>query len=169
MLLTAAGCRNRPLTIQLSREELQRRLDTSFPVDKQLPFTRIVLEHPRVVLTNGSDRIGVGLDVRADIPFVGSRSGSLTASGELDYRREQKAFFLRNAKLDQLAIQGLGPDQVGLLKSPLETLLAGALTAFPLYEFKSRNVGEVTAEHVLQRVYVKNGAVYAELAVGATR
>ena len=168
---TIAGCpgKSGTLTVKVSREEIQRRLDATFPVDQQVLLTRVVLEHPKVILTNGSDRIGVGLDVRVEIPIVGPRSGSVTVSGGIDYRREQKAFFLRDPKLEQIQVEGLTAEQLGLVKSPLESVTTAALTVFPIYEFKQRNVGEITAEHVLRKVYVKDGNVYAELGLPTSK
>jgi hypothetical protein len=155
--------------VRLSRDDIQRRLDTAFPVDQQLLLTRVVLEHPKVILTNGSDRIGVGLDVRVEIPIVGPRSGSVTLSGGIDYRREQKAFFLRDPKLDQVEVQGLTAEQLGPVKGPLESVARGALTVFPIYELKQRNLGENAAEHVLRKVWVKDGNVYAELGLPTSK
>jgi hypothetical protein len=170
-LSTAAGCPGKSglFTVKLSREDIQRRLDATFPVDKQVLLTRVVLSHPKVVLTNGSDRIGVGLDVRVEVPIVGARTGSATLSGGLDYRRDEKGFFLRDPRLDRAEVQGLTAEELAPVKAPLESGAAAALTVIPVYQFKQRNLGEITAEHVLRRVYVKDGNVYAELGLPSSK
>jgi hypothetical protein len=168
---TVAGCpaRSGTLTVRVSRDEIQRRLDRAFPVNQEFLLTRVVLEHPRVILTNGSDRIGVGLDVRVEIPILGPRSGSVTVSGGIDYRREQKAFFLLDPKLEQVNVEGLTAEQLGLVKGPLESVARGALTVLPIYELKQRNLGESVAERVLRKVWIKDGSVYAELGLPTSK
>jgi len=166
---TMAGCRSSTVTVRLSREDIQRRLDPAFPVSQEILLTRLVFEHPKVILNDGSDRIGVGLDVRVEIPVLGPRSGSVTLSGGLDYRREQKAFFLRDPKLDQVEVGGLTAAELAPIRGSLESVARGALTVLPIYELRERNAAESTAERVLRRVWVKDGYVYAELGLPTSK
>lgn len=45
----------------------------------------------------------------------------------------------------------------------VEAVARSVLERFPVYEFRSRNVKEVTAQHVLRSVVVRDGRIHAEL------
>jgi hypothetical protein len=169
VLCSMAGCRSSTVTVRLSRDDIQRRIDPAFPVSQEILLSRVVFEHPKVILNSGSDRIGVGLDVRVEVPVLGPRSGSVTVSGGLDYRREQKAFFLRDAKLDQVEIAGLSAAELAPIRGSLESVAKGALTVLPIYELRERNATESAAERVLRRVWIKDGYVYAELGLPTSK
>lgn len=152
-----------PLTIELSREDLQKRVDAKFPVEKEKFLSKVVLSEPKVVLEPGRDDIGIDLKVTLDLPMLDPYTGRVVASGDLSYVREEKAFYLRNPELREVELEGLPPEHVERAKKPIEAVAKAALEVFPVFEFEQRNLKEVAAEHVLRRVTVREGKVIAEI------
>ena len=58
------GCGSATITISVEREQLQERLDARFPAQREAFLSSVTLENPTVILRDGSDRIGVDLDIR---------------------------------------------------------------------------------------------------------
>jgi hypothetical protein len=162
LVLAALGCKN-TVTLVVERDEIQKRVAARFPVQRATPFGTVVFENPNVILREGSDRIGVELDVKVQVPLLPAASGKVAVSGTPLYRREEKAFYLHDAKLERLEVAGLPQDQLDRLRAPVEAVAAGALYYFPVYQLEQRDWKEVGAEHALKDVSVQNGKLKVTL------
>jgi hypothetical protein len=162
--LIACG-KQKHVTLVLERADIEERLRAKFPIVKEKFLSTVTLDDPRLVLPEGSDRIGIDTRVRTKVPLLPEYTGRVAATGRLSYRREEKAFYLEDPTIDQLEIAGLMPEHVEKVRAPIESVARSVLGQFPVYEFRSRNLKEVTAEHVLRSVAVRNGRVHAELAL----
>jgi len=165
LLLSAAGCGKRTLTVSIEQAEIQRRVTALFPIQREALLARVTLENPVVVLREGSDRIGLDLDVRLVLPLVPEQSGKLGASGKLAYRPAEKAFYLEQPALDRLEVAGVPASQTEALRRPTEAVVTFVLANLPVYQLAGRDYKEAAAEHVLKSVSVRNGKVEAELGV----
>jgi hypothetical protein len=165
LALWMVGCRGRSIVITLDRADLQRRMDAAFPWEKSELGATVRLEHPSVILSEASDRVGLELGARVSLPFPFSReySGKVASSGKLTYQREEKAFYLREATLDRLEIDGVPPEQTALVRQPLAMVVSAALGRLPVYELGDSSRKEAVAGYFLREVRVKNGKVEAEL------
>jgi len=160
----SASCTPEPVVIDVSEAEIQERVEARFPVETREMLTTVVLSKPDVVLTQGSDRIGLKLDVLVRPPLVGPFTGTLTASGQVAYRYEEKAFYLVNPRVDDLKVNGLSDELLAKTRGPIESVATHYLAKHPVYEFRSRNLKEITAQHVLREVRVANGVMQAVIA-----
>ena len=162
LVLLALGCK-RTVTVEVERGEIQRRLAAKFPIQKPVLLGTVTFENPNVILHEGSDRIGVELDVRLQMPLVPQYSGKLALNGKPAYRPAEKAFYLEQAALERLDLAGVPLAQVENLRGPTEIVARAALDYVPVYQFEQRNWKEVSAEHVLREVRVQDGKLYATL------
>jgi hypothetical protein len=162
--LVAAACAPEPVVIDVPEAEIQARVEARFPVETREMLTTVVLSKPDVILTEGSDRIGLKLDILVRPPLVGPFTGTLTASGQVAYRYEEKAFYLVNPMIDDLKVNGLSDEVLAKTRGPIESVAIHYLAKHPVYEFRSRNFKEITAQHVLREVRVVNGAMQAVIA-----
>ena len=163
------SCRRRGLTITLGQAEIQQRLEAAFPVEQEQFAVRVVVDQPQVILREGSDRIGLDVRVRVRIPLLREYTGRVGTTGKLVYRREDKAFYLFESRVERLEIDGLPPEQTELVKKPVEAVAARALEAHPIYRLQGRNAQETLVEYVLLDVQVRDGKVIAELGLAGNR
>ena len=91
--------------------------------------------------------------------------GRVAATGRLSYRVEERAFYLADPIIERIEVAGLKSEHVEKVRTPIESVARSVLELFPVYEFKGRNLKEITAQHVLRSVIVRDGRVYAELAL----
>jgi hypothetical protein len=140
-------------------------MDAAFPWEKSELGAKVRLEHPRVILGDPSDRVGLELEVRLSLPFPFSReySGRVATSGKLAYRREEKAFYLREATLDRLDVDGVPPERAALVRQPVAAVVSAALERLPVYELGDSHRKETVAGYFLREVRVHNGKVEAVL------
>ncbi len=161
--LTACTDSSRSVIVSVDRAELQERVDVRFPIANSTLLTNVVLQDPRVMLTDGSDRLGIGLSIGASLPLLGTVNGTLVVSGELAYDSQSKGFFLYRPRLDTLNIDGIGPTVTATARQGIESAAHLALAELPIYTLRARTLQEVAAGHVLKSVRVRNGKLYLEL------
>jgi hypothetical protein len=164
-LLAVAGCKAHPVTLTMGRDEIQRRLEAKFPVEQQVFVSTVTLEQPRVILREGSDRIGIDLRIRVRAPLLPEYGGQVAVTGKLVYRREETAFFLREPVLEDLVIDGLRAEHAELVRKPAETAASAALETIPVYRLEGRDLEEVGARSLLETVVVRDGKLCATLAI----
>ena len=165
LLLVASSCKSRPLEVEIDRAELQARVAKNFPLTLQHLIGELTLTDPNVLLTEGSDRLGVDMNAELRVGLLPPAKAALTVSGRPRYDSASKAFFLDEPKLDRLEITGLAPEQSASLKAAVETVAVPALERIPVYELAERDLKESAAARVLSAVSVKNGKLVAELSL----
>jgi hypothetical protein len=162
--LVACG-KPKHVTVVLERGDIEERLKAKFPVEKERLLSRVLLDDPRLILQDGSDRIGIDVRVKTKVPLLREYTGRMAATGKLAYRFEDKAFYLTEPTIERIEIAGLEAEHVERVRPPIEAVARSVLERFPVYEFKRRTLKEVTAEYVLRAVTVQDGRVHAELAL----
>ena len=163
-LLLVACSGSKPIVeVQVEREEIQARLLKKFPVEKQSMIGRVVLSDPDVLLRPGRDDVGIALAVSVDPPLVGPREGTVAVSGTLSYDQEKKTFYLSQPKIEEFSVSALQPKLVEKAHGLVQAVADTALARLPIYTLRGRNAGEVTAEHTLQSVEVRDGRLVVKL------
>jgi hypothetical protein len=161
-VLALLGCKQ-TVTVEIERDEIQQKLAAKFPIQKPLLLGSVTFENPNVILREGSDRIGVELDFKLQLPIVPPYSGKLGVNGKPEYRPLEKAFYLREAALERFEVAGLPAAEAERLRGPTEIVARTVLDSLPVYRFEQRNWKEVSAEHLLKDVRVQGGKLHATL------
>ncbi len=159
------GCQNASpsITISVNRHELQERLDQRFPISRKTVLIDVTLRDPEVILSEGSDRIGVALDLAGSLPLLGAVGGNVGVSGLISYRQETKQFFFHELRIDALEIKGIHAGIVATVRNAVEAAAHLALAELPVYTLDQRTFREIAAERVLKSVRVRDGKLYLEL------
>jgi hypothetical protein len=171
VLLAAAGgaawyfLRGGTVTITVSQQQIEERLAQRFPLKKTyLQALEIVYENPRVKLTEGSDRIGIGVDARVDLPLTGADpKGAADVLTGLAYDAQKSAFVLHDPKLDALRIDGLDAKIADKAKEIANLLAVEQLPGIPVYTLQPTDTKRIVARATLRRVTVRDGKVVLEL------
>lgn len=158
-----AGCSKQELTVTLTQEDLQQRLESHFPIERSALLTTVSLSNPRVLLRDGSDRISLTLNSEIKVPLLTALHGTATASGVPRYDPSAKAFFLDQVTVDALQVPGLTPEHEPAARVALSKVAAEVLATKPVYELRDRNLKEAGAAFVLLRVRIQNAALEAHL------
>ena len=85
-------------------------------------------------------------------------SGALAASGKLDYEPVTKAFMLRQASVDRIAVDGMKPEHAEDVKTLATAAATLALDRYPLYVLDDGTAQKI-ASLVVKDVRAEEGAI----------
>jgi hypothetical protein len=163
--LLAFACESREVIVTMTRDELQSRLASRFPIEKSAIVIDLLVKEPKLRLEDGSNRIGVEMVAEVSVLSKPSATGLIVASGVPRYDSDKKAFFLDQLKIESLELTGIKPEHEAKARALAEGLAHHALTRYPIYELKPRNLKEVGASFVLRSVLIRDGKLQATLAL----
>lgn len=162
--LTLAACSQIPILsgeVKLSAAELNEKVAKRFPIEKNIGgLLEVTLTAPKVRLVEAGSRINADVDVFVRLPLsTKTIQGKLGFSGRPDYVPTSKSIFLRDAKIESVAMDNM-----------LDALSAGvakAATAVarelfddkPLHTFKAEDFTKYGITYEPQRVIVRDNAL----------
>jgi hypothetical protein len=158
--LAQAGCAS-GLSITMSRSQLQRRVETQFPMEHDLLAATLELTDPEILLQKGLDKVGMSLST--EVVLVGGKTftGKVSILGDVSYEQSAGAFYLTHPQLVDLQIPSL-PDG---LRQPVTAAvnlgMIAFLRRFPLYQLQG-NV-EQSARLYIKSVTVEDGEVRVQM------
>jgi hypothetical protein len=158
-----ARSRNATVTLRLNRSQIQQAMAANFPIEKKDALYSLSLRDPNVLLTDGSDRIGLRL--KASVRLLGSaeRTGIVAMDGAMRYEPATRQFFLSEAAVKELRFEGVSAEITDRLRSVLAPVLQSRLVVIPLYKLNEQDQKQAALGMVLKSVTVKGGAVEAKL------
>lgn len=157
----AAGDMN--FIITLDRADLQRRVERLFPVVREDPWIGVQLHHPVVILRDGSDRIGLGLHVDTTASSQIAVSGVAQVEGKLRFEREAGQFYLDDAQITDLALEGVEQPFVAQIRQIAEVVVRQALQVHPVYDLNQAGVSKRLMGAEIKSVAVDEGKLVIEL------
>jgi len=148
---------------RISEQELRERLSARLPLTKTyLLIFEVTLDHARVSLAAGSNRINAGVDVILNVRVARSSvplAGSLDISTGVRYAAEDGEFFLTDPVISHLAIQGV-PDRYARQSQEILTKAVGEyLSTRPIYRLSASDMRQLGLRLVLKRVEVEDHQV----------
>jgi hypothetical protein len=160
----------RKFVYRITETQLQEALAARMPIQKKYFFViQVTLNHPRVALVEGSDRVNAGLDVELNF-LIGSPAvplgGSLDASGGVRYEPEGGKFYLTNPRIERLLLQGVPEKYSSRAASALTLAIAEYFATHPIYTLNTRDVKQAGAKLVLKSVIVQDRQLVVTLGIG---
>ena len=147
-------------TIELTRADLQARLERDFPIEERLLIAALRLEDPEIKLDEGADRIGI--ELTAAVSF-GRRAypGRVGVDGALHYEPDRGEFFLLEPELQRFDVPDLEPSAAKLLRDVTAGALVALLPTIPLYRLDT--TPERATKLFIKSVDVRAGRVRIEM------
>lgn len=150
----------REYTFRFTEAELHDKLAERLPLQETYLFIfQVVLDNPRLLLVNGSDRVNAGLDVTLNIHINDEPlplGGQLDVSGGVRYEAAEGQFFLTEPEIDRLSVQGIPAAFTDRVDSVLTRALAAYYVDRPIYTLRESDVGQAAAKLLLKNVIVEN-------------
>lgn len=144
VLATLAGCASLlgPRQVEISRDELLRKLATQFPMRKQLAEVfEVEANTPRLTLQPDTNRVAAEFDVLAKDRLFGSRyQGAIGVSFGLRYQNSDQTIRLAGVKVDNVHIDGLPAVAQRQLSRLGAWLAEEGLQNYPIHRFKPEDL-----------------------------
>ena len=161
LLLVAAieSCSSGQYVITLSEQQIQGKLNEAFPIEKDyLLVFKVVLQHPKVHLQEGSDRIDFWVMATTNVSISERQfEGKGQISGEVRYNPQKGELYLDNSLIEQLHIEGLPEKYALALKLAASLGLRQFLNRRPIYTLKPETFKQTVAKLVVKKIVVDNG------------
>ena len=150
-------------TIELSKAELQEYADAYFPLQQATPFSKLTYSKPTVVLNPKTNRIGLEVTLRAEMPGMIPVEGRGQIDGELEYRNETKQFYLHDPKLNNIRFANTDYQLAKTIQQMVSNISQQALPVIFVYELKDEDLREKMAKSVLKSATVHNGKLVLDV------
>jgi hypothetical protein len=148
-------------TLTLSAADIEAVVAPHFPQAQESAFGQVTFAHPKVVLTPGSDRLGLGVDVTADLPAGMQATARALVDGDLSYDPARREFHLREPRVKYLTAEGL-PDAFAPMVADAVTQMAReTMPVIVLYRLPDDPA--LAPLRLLKSAEVKDGKVLIEL------
>lgn len=160
--LGLGACTRDLIRVEIPREEMQQRIESSFPVRRQVVVTEILLEDPEIVLQTGGDRIGLRLRISVSTlgqPFF---QGQSHLDGTLRYDRDAHAFFVDRIRTLSVDVPGLPPILLPTVEAVVQVVGGEIFRTQPIYTLREGGA-DVALRVLLRSVSIEEGRVIAVL------
>jgi hypothetical protein len=161
---------SRRYVYRFTEAQLQEALSQRLPFTKTyLLIFQVTLDHPRVNLANGSDRVQAGLDITLNVHMADDRSaigGSIDASGGIRYDPKVGQLFLTQPKIERLELQGAPEQYTSRASAAISKALDTYCADHAIYTLNTSRAKEVAARLVLKSVTVEEHQLVVTLGIG---
>lgn len=160
VLALAAVCVRKPeVVLTMSRDDVQQRVSSKFPIEQKAFLLRAVYSDPVVRLEPTSKRIGLSLT--ATVSFLEGRVARGRIEGDMSvrYDPDQAALFFDDARFSRLHIEGVSESVLQQVLPLANTLLHERLDRIPVYRLNANDLRHDVARGLLKEVDVQDGHV----------
>jgi hypothetical protein len=144
------------VTLNFTQAQLQEQLALRFPAKKCVLAGCVELMTPRLLLTDGSDRLGIETSF---VATIGTRTmpGTAKFSGRPTYEQGSGNVYLQDVQVTEFQMTGNASDFNEAMKVRGSGIVAAIMNRFPLYSVQSHPKYGAIAKLALKRVGVVNG------------
>jgi hypothetical protein len=148
-------------TVLLTAGEIEAVVAPGFPVVQEMAMGSVTFAHPKVVLTPGSNRLGLGMDVTADLPGGMQATARAVVDGDLAYDPARREFHLREPRVKSLTARGLPEAFAPVVADAVTQLARERLPIIVLYQLPDDPM--TSPLRLLKSAEVRDGKVRVEL------
>ena len=153
--------------VVIPQAKIDATLSERFPVTKNyLIIFDITYFNPRVTLLEYEDRVQVGLDATLNIRLNGEPKelgGSGTMTSGIRYDSETQEFFLDEAVVDRLEIQGVPEKWLEKVTEVASQAAKEFVQNKPVYRLEAKDAKTTTAKLLIKGFEVRDQAIHITL------
>ena len=158
-----ASAEDMNLIVTLDHADLQRRIERLFPIHRENELLSVRLYHPQVILPKHGNRIGLRLQVDATAADQFSLTGLAGVDGVIRYASANGAFYLDDASVEKLQIDGVPPIYVDQIRQIADGVIRDILKDTPIYTLGQHGEPKRIMGSKLKSVTVRDGKLIMEL------
>lgn len=162
LMLGLSACAH-ALKYEMTQQELQDKVEKSFPLRKETSLAVMVFSSPKVILKPESNRLGLAMSLQAEVQGQVIAKGTGMVDGEVEYVPASGEFRLRNPKVSDLLVDGMTPAMSAILQGMMSDALIRAMPVIVVYKLDEKEFRQSMAKQFLKGVRVDKGKIVAEM------
>ncbi|OGQ80177.1 MAG: hypothetical protein A2289_13225 [Deltaproteobacteria bacterium RIFOXYA12_FULL_58_15] len=143
--------------IELTQKELTKRVNEHFPYEKIAGVFSLTLDNAEVILSEGSEEVGVTLDATVRLGPIKIPSGRVGVVGKLSYDAEKGYVLLYEPHINTFELPKVHDEHLENATKIINDVVTNVLPVVPLHKV------EGGTRWVLKSVKVEKGSVWVEL------
>ena len=155
--------------VVISQSQIDSSLAEKFPVTKRHLFIfSATYSNPQVTLLDHDDKIQVGMDVTLKIRLNDEPKdlgGGCTITSNIRYEPETHEFYLDNAQIDRLEIQGIPAKYIDQVTQFVSDEAKAFIESKPIYRMTAKDSKSVAAKMLLKEVDVTEQEIHIYLGI----
>lgn len=160
-------------SIQISSKQVQRSVNSSFPLSHSNAQINITLRNPKVVLKDGWEHVAIKLDLNLAMKkrranrniYQSAYNGKVTLSGTLKYLPKSGNILLNKIKLRILNSKNIKAADIAKIEKSLVPMLQSELNKHPIYRLKGKQFKHKLNEMALSNIQINKNTINLELAL----
>lgn len=150
-------------TVELTETELQDKINKLVPFEKNKLLLTLLVSAIDVELKEGSELIGLVVDMEIKSTHFSSGKGRAYVAGRLTYRPDEGSFYFQDAKVSEVHFENIPDKHHELLRALLQRALQKRLTGAPIYQLDKTRIKHKLARAVLKSVKVLDRKLVLEM------
>ena len=147
----------RQLVINISQVHIQEKIETEFPIEKDLIFLKTQLKNPLIDLDENSERVTLSLDsivqfnpgvVSVDLP------GMVSLSSGISYVSEKGTIYLDDIRIERIDLAPLPEQAIEKVTSIVNAISTDVIESVPIYTLNSNKFEQRSIKWVLKDVAI---------------
>lgn len=150
-------------TIELSEDQLQKKIDRLVPIEKDKLFFKVLVSHIDVDLKEGSDRVGLIADMEIRSPHFSTGKGRAWLDGKLNYNPAKGEFYFQEPEVREVKFENIPAQYHDLVKMLFQHAVTQRLANTPIYKLNTNKTKQQLAKVLLKSVKVIDRKLVLEL------
>ena len=150
-------------TLEFSKADLERYVQGYFPINQLTPFSKVSYSNPAIVLDEKSNRIGIEVTIRAEMPGMMTIAGRGQIDGKLEYRQQSHQFYLHDPKIKNVHFANTSYELANSIQQMVNSMSQQTLPMILVYELKDQDLRQKIAKSVLKSAQVQHGRLYLDM------
>lgn len=150
-------------TKSFTESELQAQIDRRMPIAQQLFLFKVLIEEPKLDLLSSSDRFNISTKITVIASPELTQRGTAELSGSLDYRPETGSFYVSDARIESLHINGLSQSMQKQVKQFAQVIIEQALSQYPVYTFQDHDTQQKLAKSSIKSMEIRDETLIVTL------
>ena len=164
LLLAASACILTaciPKTYHIPKEQLDDALQKHFPLQRENGPLSVTIAAPRLSLISEENRVGIDSGFSAKAAKL-EFEGQFQFTSGLRYDPEQRAMFLKEARIDSLQTKN-GKALPDVVRSLINRMVADAILKYPVYRFRPSELVVLGTEIEVEAIEVVTDGILLKL------
>lgn len=150
-------------TLEFEKAELDRYVQDYFPINQLTPFSKVSYSNPSIVLNEKTNRIGLEVTVRAELPGMMAIAGRGQIDGKLEYRQQTHQFYLHDPKIKNVHFANTSYELANSVQQIINSMSQQTLPMIFVYELKDNDLRQKMAKSVLKSTHIQQGKLYLDV------